>query len=273
MSPSLPSLAKLDLSLHHLKRPLFFNTEMKLSFKDKKIQLYLDINAQDIVKDIGIEATGFDKDYLELFCLYLLGKSTSELKRVSETLFLKEVAIEDREKLSILFPLINPIFLVLEKAIEKYEGSDLAIQKLSLTQNDLLCRCENRTRREFLDSLYMNAGSFSKAMASLNLAATCGSCFKDSEKIYEDYLLSSCFLEEKSYADWVLDIDDFLKKRCLREEKFFDYTFELLSFEKLLLKIRVKRGEFELGRKELTEIISSWVHTEMHELIRISLIF
>lgn len=269
---SLPSLAKLNSNFEHLSPLTFYTLKEEWSHNGGKIIFYLDINSKDKIQNASVKTDLF-KDYAELFCRSLLNKTVSELRLYNEKKFFSHVASEDKDLLQNYFALMNPFFLILEKTLDKHEGIDIASNLLSLNQDDLLCRCENIKKKDFFLTLTQKKGSFQNAMRELNLASSCGNCLTSSEDIYEEYLSTSCFIAGESYVEWVLKLDEYLQRKLRESTEYQNYSMVILSFENLLLKIRVDRKESKESRMSLQSQFQTWVNDLEVENIKVSVIF
>lgn len=276
MIQSLLSLKNLRQNTALLERPLFYNIKEEIVFGDLSFTLFLDINSLEKIQQVGIElktSNNLIKDYALVFLNALLECTIPDAKNLNEKRLLEKLPVEDQQILKNLFSLINPFFLCLESLISTFTGEKIGILSFEKEANDLLCRCEKIRKSQFKEELSLNRYLLKNVFKKLNLSSICGACYQDAIAIYETSLEESYFLNGLSYVEWVLKIDSFLKNFFAKNSELQDYQFEILSFEKLLLKVKIKRGVHQRSRPELTSLIQQAIRQELTPEVKISVIF
>ena len=244
---------------YHFERPMFSNAE--IVYKD--ITVYLDIDKKDFISGMYFTANedSFWKGYLSILCEVVEGVSITNARELGVEIFAAYLGAS-KEKA----PFVNIALLLLNSALDKYEGLMGGHQKLTNKIDDeLICRCFGCYKGQIVEHCRNNSSADLNSVSQEFLAgAGCSSCQKDIKHIIDEQLgansqSKSLFVGGLTPAQLVLELDSALQK--------MELDLEIIDLDGYHLKLKCS----ETPDSSTVEAVEQQIFSELK--VKLSLTF
>ena len=239
------------------------NPSVQVSLKATGHILFLKFDSKDILTSASY--TGPVDTWLGSLCSLILGKSLFEMTHLSIQDWDKAYALDQTFwdlKLEIEEDFYFAPLELLRSALDIYRGREYLYKE----PEALICRCFGVRENDILDYIRSTNGPTLEGLATVSRAGMgCRSCVPQLTKLLSMNLPKSQvrFYKEKSRADWLLEIDDRLRRFPEAQE----WEMEVESFQgtqvSITFKKKVSQAEEEVVSAKLQDFLGDGLDPEL----------